>query len=280
MEHINLHHVSYLDRPFARSASPRITRPQRTAPSTSILGQLSEFIVMPPTAQQLKIPEAHLFFAPDLPWVSDDALIAIDDKNERVVLAIRGNAFWPEFDYQWPERHVIESSNLCTNCAFEPQVLAGWLVMETAVLENLKRAPYEHDTYRLIVTGHSIGGAVACLAAAQIRRANNGEFADVTDLYAFGAPVFGTDEVAEWINDVGGPNFFIVNAEDESRFNMNVKPVYAIERNYDDPTPADIDVFATKSDMLPMNAVTEAHDHYFGNISSCKAYRSWPTPPM
>ncbi|KAI4208938.1 MAG: hypothetical protein LQ351_008074 [Letrouitia transgressa] len=223
------------------------------------------------------MPKPTCSSPPDFPWVSDDALIAIDEKNERVVLAIRGNVVYPEFYSQYPERPDMEPTDFCVGCAFFPHVLSSWTVMETAVLENLRRALYEHNTYRLMVTAHSIGGAVASLAAARIRRANNGEFAGIIDLYTFGVDVFASEAAADWINE-GGPNFFIVNAEDDTRFNMIFKPVYAIQRNYDDPTSADIDVLAANSDMRSINAVPGAHDHYFGNITGCKPYG--PPPPL
>ncbi|KAL9039800.1 MAG: hypothetical protein Q9214_004728 [Letrouitia sp. 1 TL-2023] len=215
---------------------------------------------------------ARLFFAPDLPRVSDDALIAIDDKNERVVLAIRGSISRPIRIHEPGDYYLTISSDLCVGCAFAWGLEDTWLPMENAVLESIKRALHEHETFRLVVTGHSMGGGFASVAAARIRRANNGEFADITDLYTFGAPFFGNNKAVEWINDIGGPNFFIVNAQDFNRFHSNVTPVYAIERNFDNPTPADIDVFA-EGDMLPTSTwwSREANGHYFGNIAGCKA---------
>ncbi|KAL9614117.1 MAG: hypothetical protein Q9167_001402 [Letrouitia subvulpina] len=215
---------------------------------------------------------ATLFFAPDLPRVSDDALIAIDEKHERVVLAIRGSVGGPKMR-EPNDKYMQFPSDLCADCGFTSDVVDTWLAIENAVLESLKRALHEHNDFRLIITGHSNGGGVASVAAARIRRANNGEFADITDLYTFGVPFFGNDKVVEWINEVGGPNYFITNALDRNTWDphSNVEPVYRIARNFDSPTPADINTFAKGEEMTSRTWFSEAHNHYFGHITGCVA---------
>lgn len=70
---------------------------------------------------------------------------------------------------------------LCLLCLVHAGFYASYLLTNVAVFEAIDQARKKFPTYRLIITGHSLGGALANIAAVALR---NKEIS--LDLYTYG----------------------------------------------------------------------------------------------
>lgn len=73
----------------------------------------------------------------------------------------------------------------------------------------------QHPTARVLVTGHSLGAALATLCAVDFVR-NVPGIKDKIDLYNFGCPRIGTPEWADYVRDIlpGSNHFRVTHAND------------------------------------------------------------------
>ena len=62
----------------------------------------------------------------------------------------------------------------------------------------MKKAVAENPAYRIVIVGHSLGGAVATLAAADLRNIDD-HFRAETELYTFGSPRVANKELADFL---------------------------------------------------------------------------------
>lgn len=76
------------------------------------------------------------------------------------------------------------------------------------MLDAIKRLRQENPDYKLVITGHSLGGAVATLAAAVFRK----QGLELT-LYTFGSPRVGNEALAKYIS-ASGTNFRVTHLND------------------------------------------------------------------
>ena len=53
----------------------------------------------------------------------------------------------------------------CSNCTVHAGFLASWQNTRDAILEDVQQALNDHQDHRVVLVGHSLGGAVALLAA-------------------------------------------------------------------------------------------------------------------
>lgn len=60
-------------------------------------------------------------------------------------------------------------TDICADCTAHDGFWKSWVEARTGVLAAVKTAVNANPNYQLIVTGHSLGGAIATLAAAQLR---------------------------------------------------------------------------------------------------------------
>lgn len=73
----------------------------------------------------------------------------------------------------------------------------------------MSSAKTANPDYRIIATGHSLGGAVATIAAANLRKAG---FA--VDIYTFGAPRAGNAAFANFVTQQAGAEFRVTHDND------------------------------------------------------------------
>ena len=84
--------------------------------------------------------------------------------------------------------------SLCSNCAVHTGFNSGYNAVAAAVRSAVQNLKAKYRNTRLIVTGHSLGGALAILCTADLKN-----FFGTVDLtYTFGQPRVGNDAFSSW----------------------------------------------------------------------------------
>jgi pimeloyl-ACP methyl ester carboxylesterase len=95
--------------------------------------------------------------------------------------------------------HPSEPQHRCNNCTVHMGFLASWRSARSAVLPLLKTLKKDHPGYPIWLIGHSLGGAVAALAALELRVSLGWDNIEVT---TFGEPRIGNHGLAEFVDGV------------------------------------------------------------------------------
>jgi len=80
------------------------------------------------------------------------------------------------------------------------------------LLEEIVNKDWHRQNYRIYITGHSLGGALAMLAGQYILSQDQKDYKDRLSICTFAAPRVGNREFAQWFNDVDVVRY--VNSED------------------------------------------------------------------
>lgn len=113
--------------------------------------------------------------------------------------------------------HAIDTP-LCKGCTAHRGFYLSWLSVRSPVTDALKSLSTAHPTYTIIATGHSLGGALATLAAADLR--NTGY---TVTLYTFGAPRISSAPLARYITAQAGGNYRVTHWSDPV---PNLPPIF------------------------------------------------------
>ena len=117
------------------------------------------------------------------------------------VLAFRGTEATSLEDIKTDIRAIT------TECVSGGQVHTGFKQAYEAVESQIERSLHQLDNSKpLMITGHSLGGALAMVAAKRLGFKNG-----IAACYTFGAPRVGNEE---WISSIKTPIYRIVNAAD------------------------------------------------------------------
>ncbi|KAI9292198.1 alpha/beta-hydrolase [Neoconidiobolus thromboides FSU 785] len=140
------------------------------------------------------------------------AFITVDHKNRNVIIAFRGSANLKN----WLQNVKILKSELLPDNP-EVQVHLGFKQCMGAlrpnylpVISNLLKT---YPNYHLIVTGHSLGGAVASLAAADLYFTLKLP-SERVKLFTYGEPRVGNNEFAKWYDLLPYYSSRVVNKND------------------------------------------------------------------
>lgn len=151
------------------------------------------------------------------PMLSDSCgYIALDHGKQRVVVAFRGTYSiantvvdlstipqeyipYPEDDDKDNDRMTDESkkaSTKCNNCTVHMGFHRAWIHTRNRILDDLLKQTLLYPEYQLNLVGHSLGGAVAALAALDLQ--GRGFNPVVT---TFGEPRVGNQGLVEFIDE-------------------------------------------------------------------------------
>lgn len=96
------------------------------------------------------------------------------------------------------DKDALENtSRKCNNCTVHMGFLQSWRMARKTVIPELKALKKKHPSYQIQVVGHSLGGAVACLAALEMKLSLGWDNLVVT---TFGEPRVGNYGLARFID--------------------------------------------------------------------------------
>ena len=159
----------------------------------------------------------------------------------------------------------------------------SWLEARSGVLTALKAVASTYPTYQVVVVGHSLGGAIADIAAAEIRKAGTN-----ADLYTYGAPRIAGATLSNYItNQNQGRNFRTTHYDDpvprlppRALGFVHISPEYYIDTVSGVLPTADNITLLEGSVNLSGNTGNDrnktdvgAHLWYFNAVSACSSNR-------
>ena len=172
-------------------------------------------------------------------------------------------------------------TDICTGCTADQGFYNSWLEARTGILATLKTTATEYPSSKVIVTGHSLGGAIADFAAAEIRKM--GVWAD---LYTYGAPRIAGPPLSNFItNQNMGGNFRVTHKSDPvprlppiALGFVHISPEYFISTGDNViPSADNITQYNGEINLLgnsnPLSSIDiSAHGWYFGPIGACGGF--------
>ena len=203
--------------------------------------------------------------------------IALDHTRSLTVLAFRGSESVRNYitDADFP----LVPTDICSGCTADQGFYNSWQEAKSGIMAALKTAAAANPSYKVVVVGHSLGGAIAVIAAAEMR--NQGT---TTDLYTYGQPRIGGSTISNYItNQNKGGNFRVTHSDDPVprlpplllKF-VHISPEYYIKSGNGVPVTAGDITELTGSINLKGNTGNigngrdlDAHGWYFNNVSAC-----------
>ncbi|KAI1452699.1 alpha/beta-hydrolase [Annulohypoxylon moriforme] len=207
-----------------------------------------------------------------------EGFVASDDTNKLIVASFRGSSSIRNWiaDLSF----ILVSCDLVSGCLTHAGFLTAYNEIATDLLAALKTEVAAHPTYKIVFTGHSLGGAVATLAAGYARKQGY-----AADLYTYGSPRVGNKAFVSYVTNQTGSEYRVTHLDDPvPRLPpiildyRHTSPEYWLSdgtANTTDYTAADIKVcegFAnTNCNAGTSGLDVDAHLHYFEAISGCGA---------
>lgn len=211
------------------------------------------------------------------------AYVGVDHARGEVVVAVRGSNnvrnFITDVVFAFQDSDLADGAKVHTGFA------AAWDEISEGVTSAVSSALSENAGYRLLISGHSLGGAVATLAGAYLRRSGY-----PNDIYTFGSPRVGNDVFTDFVTDQTGAEYRVTHLDDPIPrlppiiFDYrHTSPEYWLSTGGSETVEFAIgDILVCVGDAnTDCNAGTdigldvEAHLHYFQEISGCGNAFQW-----
>lgn len=148
--------------------------------------------------------------------------VGVDHATQQIVVAFRGTS---NIQNILADIHVLlakydKSSSCGSQCEVHSGFYASYMSLRQQTRDSVLELIHKNPTYEIVVTGHSLGGAIALLAAADLQeRLNNLESPSdlkLVSVYTFGAPRVGNVAFAKWPDSLlaKGAKYRITHASD------------------------------------------------------------------
>ena len=99
--------------------------------------------------------------------------------------------------------------SLVDGCLVHTGFKVAWDEIRDEVFEAVASAKQQNPDFKIVVTGHSLGGALATLASGYLRKANY-----ALDMFTYGAPRVGNQAFASFITSQKGREYRITHLDD------------------------------------------------------------------
>ncbi|KAF4182359.1 hypothetical protein CNMCM8927_000008 [Aspergillus lentulus] len=210
--------------------------------------------------------------------ITDTAgFVAVDNTNKAIVIAFRGS--YSVRNWITDATFPLTDPGLCEGCQAELGFWTAWKLVRDDILTIIKDLRSQHAEYKVVVVGHSLGAAIASLAAADLRTENYDAI-----LYAYAAPRVANKPLAKFITDQGN-NYRFTHRDDPvpklpllTMGYVHVSPEYYITAA-DNATVTEKDVSVLDGDVnfkgntgtgLPDVLAFHSHVWYFIHADACK----------
>jgi hypothetical protein len=164
----------------------------------------------------------HNIYHKDTLFFEDSDFKLIENKNkslravimfckhlQNLVIIFRGTQTFE--NYKTDAKFILKDmGTICKGCKIHSGFISAYEEISNQVLEKYESLRKRYKGYKTILTGHSMGGALATIASVYLKK----EGLDF-DLYTFGSPRVGNQEFAEFVNNIlKGNNFRVTFKED------------------------------------------------------------------
>ncbi|KAK8066310.1 hypothetical protein PG997_013057 [Apiospora hydei] len=202
--------------------------------------------------------------------------LSTDPKNKVIVLSFRGS----HSIRNWITNFVFlqEPCGLVGGCLLHAGFAGAYKEVAEPLRTALAAATKANPDYKIVFTGHSLGAAIATVAAAYERAAGH-----AIDLYTYGSPRVGNRAFVDFVTKQAGLEYRVTHLADPV---PRLPPIFANYRHTSpeywlsdgeattiDYTAADIKVcegYANiKCNAGQLGLDIDAHGHYFTNIAQC-----------
>ncbi|KAF8426627.1 Alpha/Beta hydrolase protein [Tirmania nivea] len=197
-------------------------------------------------------------------------IVVRDVTTKTIVVAYRGS----QSIRNWFTNALIEMKSIpqwCPGCEVHSGFLNAFQEEQATVVNSVTKLLQKYPEYRLVVTGHSLGGGIATIAATELRKRGF-----QVSLVTYGSPRVGNEALAKYIS-ASGSNFRVTHLNDPvprlpplTVGYRHVEPEYHIFRGDSPIGPSDIKVYRGTVNfqgntgfggVISFN--TTAHRHYF-----------------
>ncbi|KAM7187491.1 mono and diacylglycerol lipase [Naviculisporaceae sp. PSN 640] len=133
--------------------------------------------------------------------------IAVDPIRSLIVLSFRGSTSINN----WISNVLFFqiSCPLTPGCKVHLGFAASWEEVSDTVIAGIAAAKKANPTYKIVITGHSLGGAVGTLAAAYLRSQGY-----AADLYTYGSPRVGNEAFVKYVTEQAGSEYRVTHTDD------------------------------------------------------------------
>ncbi|KAI8959102.1 alpha/beta-hydrolase [Daldinia sp. FL1419] len=133
--------------------------------------------------------------------------VSTDDTNQLIVASVRGSHSVRNWiaDLSF----IPLPCDLADDCLIHSGFLASWKEIEDDLLDGVSEAKKANPSYKIIFTGHSLGGAVATVAAGYAR-----DQGYELDLYTYGSPRVGNQAFVDFVTAQPGGEFRVTHLDD------------------------------------------------------------------
>lgn len=210
--------------------------------------------------------------------ITDTAgFVAVDRTMKTIVVAIRGSHSIRNWIADAAFTHM--DTNLCKGCFAETGFWTAWQDVRTLIVDQVKTLTAEYPDYELVIVGHSLGAAVATLAAADFRTQGH-----PATMYAYGSPRVGNPALAKYITDQGGNYRFSHQNDPVPKLPLLAMGYVHVSPEYYITSPTNVSVSADDIEVLdgevnfagntgtgaPNITDIPQHNWYFEQVNACK----------
>ncbi|KAH6719651.1 lipase [Leptodontidium sp. MPI-SDFR-AT-0119] len=137
-----------------------------------------------------------------------EGYVGIDSANKAIVISYKGSKSFANFvaDLLVPKESC---SDLVSGCKLHQGFSYAWGDVKSNTMAAVKKAKAAYPSYTIVLTGHSLGGAVATIAAAYLRKAGY-----PCDIYSYGSPRVGNEAFVNFVSAQAGAHYRVTHTDD------------------------------------------------------------------